>query len=47
MTEEWEWDESVTSNGVVGATRLDQEGRRNPRRRACTSQRMLPSTVSC
>lgn len=28
MTEDWEWDESVTSNGVVGATRPDQEGRR-------------------
>lgn len=34
MTEGWEWDESVTSNGVVGATIPDQEGRRNPRRRA-------------
>lgn len=28
MTEDWEWDERVTSNGVVGAMRPDQEGRR-------------------
>lgn len=28
MTEDWEWDESSTSNGVVGATCPDQEGRR-------------------